>query len=66
MFREATAVRELDLEGYLDYMERGESGGFDDFPDSVASIRALYQYLLKVNGIVAEGPVRGICRPPED
>ena len=45
--REAKAVRELDLEGYLDYMERGEFAS-STISRSVASIRAFFQYQMKV------------------
>ena len=60
--REAKAVRELDLEGYLDYMERGEFAS-STISRSVASIRAFFQYQMKVNGM--EKDPSDNLRPPK-
>ena len=44
--REVRDIREIDLEGYLDYMER-ENFASSTISRSVASMRAFFQYLFK-------------------
>lgn len=55
-------VRAIDLEAYLDYMER-EDFASSTISRSVASIRALFQYLYK-EGRIAQDPSDDL-RPPK-
>lgn len=59
---EAAEVRELDLEGYLNYMER-EKFASSTISRSVASIRAMFQYLFK-EGRIQRDP-SGNLKPPK-
>ena len=60
--KEAAEVREIDLEAYLDYMER-ENFASSTISRSVASIRALFQYLFK-EGKIDRDPSDDL-RPPK-
>lgn len=60
--RETKDIRELDLEGYLNYMER-ENFASSTISRSVASIRALFQYLFK-EGRIQRDP-SGNLKPPK-
>lgn len=60
--REISDVREIDLEAYLDYMER-EKFAPSTISRSVASIRALFQYMYK-EGRVSRDPSDDL-RPPK-
>ena len=51
--REVRDIREIDLEGYLDYMER-ENFASSTISRSVASMRAFFQYLFKERKIVKD------------
>lgn len=59
---EAAEVRDLDLEGYLNYMER-EKFASSTISRSVASIRAMFQYLFK-EGKIQRDPSDGL-KPPK-
>ena len=56
-------VGELELEGYLSYMERGQFAS-STISRNVASIRALFQYLFK-EGRIKEDP-SGDLKPPRE
>ena len=60
--KEAAEVREIDLEAYLDYMER-ENFASSTISRSVASIRALFQFLFK-EGLIEKDPSDDL-RPPK-
>lgn len=60
--REVTDIREMDLEGYLDYMGR-EQFASSTISRSVASIRAFFQYLFKEKKI-GKDPSDGL-KPPK-
>lgn len=60
--KEIGEVRELELEGYISFMER-EKFASSSISRSVASIRALFQYLCK-EGIVKKDPSESL-KPPK-
>ncbi|WP_373217662.1 site-specific tyrosine recombinase XerD [Ruminococcus sp. 5_1_39BFAA] len=60
--REVTDIREMDLEGYLDYMGR-EKFASSTISRSVASMRAFFQYLFKEKKIEKD-PSDGL-KPPK-
>lgn len=60
--KDAAEVREIDLDAYLDYMER-ENFASSTISRSVASIRALFQYLFK-EGRIDSDPSEEL-RPPK-
>ena len=60
--REVRDIREIDLEGYLDYMER-ENFASSTISRSVASMRAFFQYLWK-EGVIAKDPAENL-KPPK-
>ena len=55
-------VKELELEGYISYMER-EKFASSSISRSVASMRAFFQYLWK-EGVIAEDPADNL-KPPK-
>lgn len=60
--KEVTEVREFELEGYLNYMER-ENFASSSISRSVASIRAFFQYLCK-EGRIQKDPSENL-KPPK-
>ncbi len=59
---EVEEIREIDLEAYLDYMER-ENFASSTISRSVASIRAFFQFLYK-EGVLKNDPSESL-RPPK-
>lgn len=55
-------VKELELEGYISYMER-EKFASSSISRSVASMRAFFQYLWK-EGVITKDPAENL-KPPK-
>ena len=60
--RNCNDVKELELEGYISYMER-EKFASSSISRSVASMRAFFQYLWK-EGVIAKDPAENL-KPPK-